>query len=156
MEGCEVVAHDGEVGGAAFDGVGGEAFDRVAALGVLDDSTVSQSSTVMALCRENPALGFRRLTREALDVGQDHIAATVNTLVLAYVGASLPILLIFSIGGTPAWDAINSEAVATEIIAILVGSIGLILAVPITTALAAVLATHAPQDSLADAHAHAH
>ena len=127
----------------------------IAALGVLNDSTVSQSSTVMALRRANPTLGFRQLSREALDVGQDHIAATVNTLVLAYVGASLPILLIFSIGQTPAWDAINNEAVATEIVAILVGSIGLILAVPITTALAATLATHAPAGTLADPHGHA-
>ena len=75
-------------------------------------------------------------------------------IVLAYVGASLPILLIFSIGQTPAWDAINSEAVATELVAILVGSIGLVLAVPVTTALAAILATHAPPKALEDAHTH--
>jgi uncharacterized membrane protein len=129
----------------------------VGALGVLDDVTVSQSSTVMALQRANPAQTFRQLFSGALSVGRDHIAATVNTLVLAYVGASLPVLLIFSIGGTPFTDALNSEAVASEIVATLVGSTGLIAAVPVTTALAALLATHVPPAALADAHAgHAH
>jgi uncharacterized membrane protein len=129
----------------------------VGALGVLDDVTVSQSSTVMALQRANPTQTFRELFAGALSVGRDHIAATVNTLVLAYVGASLPVLLIFSIGGTPFVDAINSEAVASEIVATLVGSIGLIAAVPVTTALAALLATRIPPAALFDAHAgHAH
>ncbi len=109
----------------------------IAALGVLDDLTVSQSSTVLALRRANPALGFAGLFRAAVSVGQDHVAATVNTLVLAYAGASLPVLLIFSLGDTSFGDAVNSEAVASEIVATLVGSIGLVLAVPLTTALAA-------------------
>jgi uncharacterized membrane protein len=129
----------------------------VAALGVLDDVTVSQSSTVMALQRANPAQSFGQLFTGALSVGRDHIAATVNTLVLAYVGASLPVLLIFSIGGTSFSDAVNNEAVAQEIVATLVGSIGLIAAVPVTTALAALLATRLPPAALADAHAgHVH
>jgi uncharacterized membrane protein len=126
----------------------------IAALGVLDDLTVSQSSTVLALQRANPAQGFGELFRSAVSVGQDHIAATVNTLVLAYVGASLPVLLIFSFGGVSFSDAINTEAVASQIVAMLVGSIGLIAAVPITTALAALLATRVRVP--ADAHAHAH
>jgi uncharacterized membrane protein len=113
----------------------------IGALGVLDDLTVSQASTVMALRRANPALRFRRLFTSALAVGHDHIAATVNTLVLAYAGASLPILLIFSLGGTSFSDAVNTEAVAEQIVATLVGSIGLIAAVPVTTGLAALLAT---------------
>jgi uncharacterized membrane protein len=129
----------------------------IAALGVLDDVTVSQSSTVLALQRANPAQTFQQLFRGALRVGQDHIAATVNTLVLAYVGASLPVLLIFSIGGTPFSDALDNEAVAEQIVATLVGSVGLIAAVPITTALAALLATRLPPRSLASVHAaHAH
>jgi uncharacterized membrane protein len=129
----------------------------IATLGVLDDLTVSQASTVMALRRANAALGFRPLFRGALGVGRDHITATVNTLVLAYAGASLPVLLIFSLAGTSFSDAINSEAVAEQIVATLVGSIGLIAAVPITTALAAVLATRVAPSALADAHAgHAH
>ena len=129
----------------------------IGALGVLDDLTVSQASTVMALRRANLRLSFAQLAREALDVGHDHIAATVNTLVLAYVGSSLPVLLIFSIGGTSFTDAVNNEAVAEQIVGTLVGSIGLIAAVPITTFLAATLAIRVPSRSLRDAHAvHAH
>jgi uncharacterized membrane protein len=112
----------------------------IGALGVLDDVTISQASTVMALQRTNPALPFGNLFREALTVGRDHIAATVNTLILAYVGASLPVLLVFSVGSVGFGNAINSEAVAEQIIAMLVGSIGLIAAVPLTTALAALAA----------------
>jgi len=120
----------------------------IGALGVLDDVTVSQSSTVMALRRSSPDLRFRELFREALDVGHDHVAATVNTLVLAYVGASLPILLIFSISGVEVSDALNHEAVAEQIVGMLVGSIGLIAAVPITTALAGMLAVRLPAEAL--------
>jgi uncharacterized membrane protein len=88
-------------------------------------------------------------------VGHDHIAATVNTLVLAYAGASLPVLLIFSLADTPFADAINFEAVAEAVVATLVGSIGLIAAVPITTALAALLATRVEPAELAHAeHTH--
>jgi uncharacterized membrane protein len=127
----------------------------IGALGVLDDLTVSQSSTVMALRRANPKLGFRALFREALAVGHDHIAATVNTLVLAYAGASLPVLLIFSLADTPLAEAVNFESVAEAIVAMLVGSIGLIAAVPITTALAAVLAARIePSGLMPSAHAH--
>jgi uncharacterized membrane protein len=126
----------------------------IAALGVLDDLTVSQSSTVIALRRANPSLGFGGLFRSAVTVGHDHIAATVNTLVLAYAGASLPVLLIFSLADTPFADAINFEAVAEAVVATLVGSIGLIAAVPITTALAALLATNVQPAALAEAGAH--
>jgi uncharacterized membrane protein len=128
----------------------------IGALGVLDDLTVTQASTVLALRRANQKLGFGGLFRGALSVGHDHIAATVNTLVLAYVGASLPILLIFSLADTPVGDALNSEAVAEQIVATLVGSIGLIAAVPITTALAALMATRLRTRELGDVHAHAH
>jgi uncharacterized membrane protein len=91
-----------------------------------------------------------------MQVGQDHVSATVNTLVLAYVGASLPVLLIFSSGQLGFVDAVNVELVAKEIVATLVGSIGLIAAVPITTALAALLATELPEAELAEVQAHAH
>lgn len=117
----------------------------IGALGVLDDVTVSQASAVMALRRANPAQRFGQLYRGGLSVGRDHVAATVNTLVLAYVGASLPILLIFAVGETPFGDAVNREAVAEQIVATLVGSIGLIAAVPVTTALAALLAAPPPR-----------
>jgi uncharacterized membrane protein len=129
----------------------------IAALGVLDDLTVSQSATVMALRRANPSLGFGGLFRSAVSVGHDHIAATVNTLVLAYAGASLPVLLIFSLADTPFADAINFEAVAEAVVATLVGSIALIAAVPITTALAALLASRVEPTELPEpGQAHAH
>jgi uncharacterized membrane protein len=129
----------------------------IGALGVLVDLTVSQASTVIALRRVNPSLGFGGLFRGALEVGHDHIAATVATLVFAYAGASLPVLLIFSVGGTSFTDAVNGEAVADEVIAALVGSIGLIASMPITTALAALLAPRMSDKQLgAAAHAHAH
>jgi uncharacterized membrane protein len=129
----------------------------IGALGVLDDLTVTQASTVLALRRANPALGTRGLFRSALVVGHDHIAATVNTLVLAYAGAALPVLLIFSLSETSFSDAVNSEVVAAEVVAMLVGSIGLIVAVPITTFLAALLASRlGDRDLPRVAHAHAH
>lgn len=128
----------------------------VGALGVLGDTTVTQASTVVALRRANPTLGFASLVTHATSVGRDHIAATVNTLVLAYTGAALPILVIFSLGGTSFGSAVNSETVAEPIVATLVGSIGLIAAVPITTALAALLAIQLPEKLLRDAHPHAH
>jgi uncharacterized membrane protein len=112
----------------------------IGALGVLDDVTVSQASTVIALRGAAPELRFRELFGRALRVGRDHVSATVNTLVLAYVGASLPVLLIFSSADIGLGEALNLEVVAKEVVATLVGSIGLIAAVPVTTALAALLA----------------
>jgi uncharacterized membrane protein len=127
----------------------------IGALGVLDDVTVSQASTVLALRRANPALGFRRLLGGALAVGRDHLGATVNTLVLAYAGAALPVLLIFNTAGTPFADAVGREPVAEQIVAMLVGSIGLIAAVPLTTAIAALLASRLPPAAVPGEH-HVH
>jgi uncharacterized membrane protein len=128
----------------------------IGALGVLDDVTISQASTVLALRRANPALGFRELFGRALHVGRDHVSATVNTLVLAYVGAGLPALLLFSAADLGVSEVANFEIVAKEIVATLVGSIGLICAVPITTGLAAWLALNEAPDELgAEGHAHA-
>jgi uncharacterized membrane protein len=130
----------------------------VGALGVLDDVTVSQASVVLALRRADPRLPFRRLFAEAVAVGRDHLSATVNTLVLAYVGAALPVLLIFEDQGTSFGEAVNREVVAEEVVAMLVGSIGLVLAVPVTTALAAWLARLVPAAALpaGDGHGHPH
>jgi uncharacterized membrane protein len=130
----------------------------IGALGVLDDVTISQASTVMALRRANPGLKFNRLSGLALDVGRDHVSATVNTLVLAYVGASLPILLLFSAADLGVGNALNLEVVAKEVVATLVGSIGLITAVPITTALTALLALSVAPEQIEDddGHGHAH
>jgi len=123
----------------------------IGSLGVLDDVTISQSSTVMALRAANRDLGFGELYRRAIDVGRDHVSATVNTLVLAYVGSSLPVLLIFGSGQLGLVDAANLEIVAKEIVATLVGSIGLIVAVPITTALAALMADSLSPSELKEA-----
>jgi uncharacterized membrane protein len=107
----------------------------------------------MALRRANPELGFRGLVSHARAVGHDHIAATVNTLVLAYTGAAVPTLLIFSLAGVSSSEAINGEAVAEAIVATLVGSIGLMAAVTLTTVLAAWLARDtAPQSLEGSAH----
>jgi uncharacterized membrane protein len=129
----------------------------IGALGVLDDVTISQASTVLALRRANPRLGFAELFGRALQVGRDHVSATVNTLVLAYVGASLPALLLFSAADLGVTEVVNFEIVAKEVVATLVGSIGLVAAVPITTALAALLALREDPERLAGAEpAHAH
>jgi uncharacterized membrane protein len=111
----------------------------IGALGVLDDVTVTQASAVWELHQANPEMGVRRLYSSALRIGRDHIASTVNTLVLAYVGASLPLLVLFSISSRPLGSVISSEVVAEEIVRTLVGSIGLVASVPITTALAAIV-----------------
>ncbi len=128
----------------------------IASLGVLGDTTVTQASLVIALRRTSPELGFTGLVKHAMSVGHDHIAATINTLVLAYAGASLPLLIVFSVGGTSFGSAVNGESVAEPIVAMLVGSIGLIAAVPLTTALAALLVLRVPERSLGSAHVHAH
>jgi uncharacterized membrane protein len=109
----------------------------VAALGVLDDVTVSQSSTVFTLHETDPTQRFAQLFGRGMRVGRDHIASVINTLFLAYAGASLALLLLFSTSGLAAGELINSEQVATEIVKTVVGSLGLIAAVPLTTAIAA-------------------
>jgi uncharacterized membrane protein len=127
----------------------------IAALGVLNDVTIGQASTVLALRRANPKQRFAELYRAGAEVGRDHLGATVNTLVFAYAGASLPLLLIFSSQDIGFSDAINRELVATEVVATLVGSIGLVAAVPLTTATAALLAMRLPV-ALLPQHDHAH
>ena len=112
----------------------------IGSLGVLDDVTVTQASCVWELHQANPALGFQRLYAAGLRIGRDHIASTVNTLVMAYAGASLPLLVLFTLSSRHLGDVLTSEIVAQEIVRTLVGSIGLVSAVPITTALAAFVA----------------
>jgi len=110
----------------------------IGALGVLDDITTGQTAAVEEIYKANPALPARELVRRGLSVGREHIASLVNTLVLAYAGASFPLLLLFTMNTTvPAWTTLNSEFVAEEIIRTLVGSSALVLAVPIATVLAA-------------------
>ncbi|MFN3336711.1 MAG: YibE/F family protein [Thermomicrobium sp.] len=129
----------------------------VGALGVLDDITVSQSSLVFELRRANAALSGWELFSAGVRVGRDHIAATVNTLVLAYAGAALPLLLLFSQLDEPLLWTVNREIVAQEIVQTLVGSLGLIAAVPLTTGFAAWLAVRMPAETIGEQpHQHAH
>ena len=136
-----------EVGGAAnlkgllFGGM------VIGALGVLDDICVGQASAVFELVRANRRLSWQKLFRHSLVIGRDHAAASVNTLLLAYAGASLPLLLLFAIYQEPLWLRLNSEPVAEEIVRTLVGSMGLLLAVPITGLLASLWARRIAQRS---------
>lgn len=107
-------------------------------LGILDDITVSQAAIVAKLRKTNPDMAFKATFFHSMDVGKDHIASLVNTLVLVYAGTSLPLFLLFANSGLTFGQAASSEIVATEIIRTLVGSIGLISAVPLTTLMACV------------------
>jgi uncharacterized membrane protein len=109
----------------------------IGSLGVLDDVTVTQVSAVWELHGTRPDQTRRQLFDRALVIGRDHISSTVNTLFLAYAGATLPLLLLFSSIGEPVGSVSTREIVATEIVRALVGSIGLIASVPISTWLAA-------------------
>ncbi|MEU9413936.1 YibE/F family protein [Streptomyces sp. NPDC051000] len=111
----------------------------IGSLGVLDDVTVTQTSAVWELHQADPKMGPRALYRAGIRIGRDHIASVVNTLVLAYAGAALPLLLLFSIANSSMGAVANSELVAEEIVRTLVGSIGLVASVPVTTALAALV-----------------
>lgn len=108
----------------------------IGALGALDDVTVTQASAVWELRAAEPSPARVGLLRAGMRIGRDHVGSVVNTLVLAYVGAALPLLLLFTETGQSLGAVANSEVVATEIVRALVGSVGLVLAVPITTALA--------------------
>jgi len=109
----------------------------IGAMGVLDDITISQTSIVSKLKQANTKFSKWDLFRESMDVGHDHIASLVNTLVLVYAGAALPLFVLFSSSqfGTLS-DVLNMEIVATEIVRTLVSSIGIVSAVPLTTLLA--------------------
>jgi uncharacterized membrane protein len=139
----------------------------IGALGVLDDLVTTQASAVFELHHANPSFGFRGLFESAMRIGQDHVAATVNTLVLAYAGASLPMLLMFTLGRGDLGYLVNFEFVAEEIVRTLVGSLGLISAVPLTTAIATLFVLRAdslgvweqvlgPMGSGDEGHGHAH
>lgn len=126
--------------------LGGESFNIkgillagfiIGALGVLDDITISQSAIVFELADVNKDMGFLELFLRSMRIGKDHIASMINTLVLVYAGAALPLLLLFVSDNRDALEILNMEMMATEVVRTLVGSIGLILAVPVTTVIAA-------------------
>jgi len=129
----------------------------IGALGVLADNGVTQASAVLALRRSNPRLGAARLYREAFTVGRDHFVAMIHTLVLAYVGAALPLILVLSGAHVPITDALNFQDMAEAIVTTLVGAIALLASLPLTTGLAAVLVARVPAGALGSgAHEHAH
>ncbi len=111
----------------------------IGVLGVLDDITISQSAIVEQLKTTNPKLKPGDLYSKAMSVGKDHIASMVNTLVLVYTGAALPLLILFIDSSRSFLEIINLEVVAEEVVRTLVGSIGLILAVPVTTVVASLV-----------------
>lgn len=124
----------------------------IGALGAIDDVAVTQASTVWELRAADPELRSSELFRAGMRVGRDHVGSIVNTLALAYAGASLPLLILFQLSQQPLGSLVGSEVVATEIVRTLVGSMGLIAAMPITTWLASRVAATEPPDAPGSAH----
>ncbi len=112
----------------------------IGALGVLDDVTVTQASAVWELRRADPSLDWRGLYTAALRIGRAHVGSAVNTLVLAYAGTALPLLLLSALADVGLSPILQSQDVAQEIVRTLAGSIGIVAAVPLTTLLAAFIA----------------
>ncbi|KKQ34238.1 MAG: hypothetical protein US50_C0056G0006 [Candidatus Nomurabacteria bacterium GW2011_GWB1_37_5] len=119
----------------------------IAAIGILDDVAVTQSSTVFSLASANSSLKRMPLYKKAMSVGKDHISAVINTLVLAYTGAALPLVLLLTLRNTPIDYFLSFEMVSEEIVRTLVASSGLLLAVPITTAIAVFLCKYEQKKS---------
>jgi uncharacterized membrane protein len=131
----------------------------IGVLGILDDVAITQASVVQELKAANATLPLRELYSRAIRVGRDHVGSLVNTLALAYIGAALPLVLLMVESGAGVILSVNQEIVASELVRILVGSIGLILAVPFTTVIAAWwYDTHEPErgQRVIDGHVHRH
>jgi uncharacterized membrane protein len=152
LRGSESAGFLVSLGGAEVD-LGGLVLAAVifGALGVLDDVTVTQASTVEELHRADPRAGTWPLAGRAMNVGRSHIAATVNTLVLAYVGASLPLIVLLAAGQQDPLLILSGEVMAVEVVRSLVGSIGIVAAVPLTTAIAVLLVGRGARIPLQDA-----
>jgi uncharacterized membrane protein len=112
----------------------------IGTLGALDDIAIGQSSTIFELSKANPRLTWQELLKHGMTVGRDHIAAMVNTLLLAYVGAALPLVLMFSVFPESLGITLNREIIGEEIVRTLVGSLGLLAGVPLTSLVAAYVA----------------
>ncbi len=127
-------------------------------LGVLDDITTAQCAAVDEISKANPSLSAEALRKAGSSVGREHIASLINTLALAYAGASLPLLLLLDVSSDfPLWVTINGEFLAEEIVRTLVGSMALLFAVPISTWLASALLRAAPgSHPMPIAHGHHH
>lgn len=128
----------------------------IGVLGVLDDISITQASVVQELKAANERLPAPELYRRAIKVGRDHVGSLVNTLALAYVGAALPLVLLFSTSAAPLYFTLNQEVMAAELARILIGSIGLVLAVPLTTIAAAWWFGRHGVDKAAAGHYHHH
>jgi uncharacterized membrane protein len=137
LRGSEDTAYLISLGGTTID-LGGVVLAAIifGALGVLDDVTITQAATVQELHDADPRASRATVAGRAMNVGRSHISATVNTLVLAYVGASLPLLILFVAGGQDPALIASEEVVAVEVVRALTGSIGIVAAVPVTTAIA--------------------
>ncbi|MFN2289947.1 MAG: YibE/F family protein [Anaerolineae bacterium] len=109
-------------------------------LGALDDIAIGQASAIFELSKANPGLTRQALFRHGMAIGRDHIAAMVNTLLLAYVGAALPLVLLFTVYAEPLGITLNREIIAEEIVRTLIGSLGLLAGVPFTSLIAAIVA----------------
>jgi len=120
----------------------------IGSLGVLNDVTITQAASAFELAGLDPTSSRREIFAAAMRVGRDHIASTVYTLVLAYAGGALPLLLLFSVAGRSITDVVTSDAVAIELVRAAVGGIALTLSVPLTTAIAAMLARADAPDTL--------
>jgi uncharacterized membrane protein len=114
----------------------------IGAIGVLDDVTVTQSSAVSELHAANPSMNRLQLYRSAMNIGRDHVGSAVNTLALAYAGAAMPLLLVFTVFNRGLVRTVTNEIVAQEVLRTMVGSMGLIASVPLTTAFAAWIVTY--------------
>lgn len=126
-------------------------------LGILDDVAMTQAAVVEELMHANARLGFFDLYTRSIRVGRAHITSLVNTLSFAYVGAALPLILLMTAAGSSVGLSLNQEIVAAELIRIFVGSIGLILAVPLTTLIAVYwYQKHGVGDTPTSREAHSH
>lgn len=117
----------------------------IGALGVLDDVTVTQAATVTEIARANPTYRVGQLYRAGLRVGRSHIASVVNTIILAYAGSSLPLLILIIANNDSLGGVVTDQVIAQEIVRSVVGTLGLIAAVPVTTALAALVVRRAAE-----------
>lgn len=130
----------------------------IGTLGVLDDVTIGQASTVRQLSKVNKKMSMMELFKNGMKVGQDHISSMVNTLVLVYSGSALPLLLMFFDSQKSFMDILEYELIAEEIVRMLVGSIGLVLAAPLATIMAAYVFSRESNNSQEkeDKHEHHH
>jgi len=126
----------------------------LAGIGVLNDVTITQASAVWELRAADPSASWRTLTTRGMRIGRDHIASTVYTIAFAYAGASLPLLLLLELYDQPWLITVTSGAFAEEIVRTLAGATGLVLAIPLTTVVAAVAAVRMPPDRAGAGHAH--